>query len=296
MKKCLVTLNYNDSNTTIKFLKKIITYKTIDRIVIVDNNSTDDSYVNLKKFREECGDKFDLLKTHKNGGYAFGNNYGCKYVINKYNPEYIIIANPDISFEETVVDDIVNVYNEKKDAAIVSCVMDCLSNTHLPKAWKLPDYKDCILENLIILRKLVGDKTRYDFSELSNNINKVEVVPGSFFVISTKSFLDVGGFDESTFLYYEENILAYKLKNKGYSNYLLGNKHYNHMHSISIDKTYATVKSKLDIAYRSRLIYIKKYLECKSLSILIYYLTYYCGRFNYICLRKLILTINNIRG
>ena len=43
----LVTLNYNDSDTTIRFIKKIKKYKDINHIIIVDNKSNDNSIKNL---------------------------------------------------------------------------------------------------------------------------------------------------------------------------------------------------------------------------------------------------------
>ena len=38
----MVVLNYNDAETTMKFLNKISTYENISKVVIVDNNSKDD--------------------------------------------------------------------------------------------------------------------------------------------------------------------------------------------------------------------------------------------------------------
>lgn len=39
----LVVLNYNDSDTVIEYIKRIMEYKIFDHIVIVDNCSTDNS-------------------------------------------------------------------------------------------------------------------------------------------------------------------------------------------------------------------------------------------------------------
>ena len=50
MKKLgFVIVNYNDANTTIRLLNQIKDYKSIDQIIVVDNNSTDDSVKKLKK-------------------------------------------------------------------------------------------------------------------------------------------------------------------------------------------------------------------------------------------------------
>ena len=51
MKKVgFLIINYNDYKTTIKLLENIKNYKILDLIVIVDNNSNDDSVKEIKKY------------------------------------------------------------------------------------------------------------------------------------------------------------------------------------------------------------------------------------------------------
>jgi GT2 family glycosyltransferase len=287
MKISMVVLNYNDSQTTIKLLDSIKEYKTIENIVVVDNCSPDGSFDVLKGYCDNYGKGLDVIQSDKNGGYAYGNNFGCNYAIDNYNPDYLVIANPDIFFREEVLKHILDIYEMQKDAAVVSCLMNCMSEIDLPSAWKIPKYRDCILENLLVLRWFVGNRTRYTQKELNQSINKVDVVAGSFFAIKTEAFNKVGGFDDSTFLYYEENILAYKLQQAGYSNYLVMDDSYYHMHSVSIDKSLGSVKRKLDYAYISRKYYMKNYLKCGKNLLIITDVTYRIGLINYLCASKL---------
>ena len=71
MKTGIVILNYNDYETTLKCLQPILDYKNIDYIIVVDNCSTNDSYDQLAKHRN---DRWVLLRSPSNGGYAKGNN------------------------------------------------------------------------------------------------------------------------------------------------------------------------------------------------------------------------------
>ncbi len=283
---CLVVLNYNDFKSTIILIQQIKDYVLLDHIIVVDNCSTDCSFEKIKQ--RFCNyKKIDVIKSDKNGGYSYGNNYGCFYAINKYNPDIIVIANPDISFKEKSLEVMLYTFNRNENIAMVSCLMNCKSGINLPSAWKLPVYKDCVLENLIILRKLAGNRTRYKKEELTNRLNKVEVIAGSFFSIKSKAFCSVGGFDESTFLYYEENMLAYKLKKKNFVNYLITSVKYDHMHSVSIDKTVSSLKKKLDLSYNSRYKYITKYLKCNNFQKILFKVTYYIGRTDYLLAKKL---------
>ena len=86
----------------------------------------------------------------------------------------------------------------------------------------------------------------------------VEVVPGSFLAIKAKVLKDIAYYDENTFLYCEESILATKLKNKGYKSGIITSFSYKHMHSVSINKTFKKVDT-VKIFYDSKLYYNKKY-------------------------------------
>lgn len=58
---CAVILNYNDAQTTIKLTESWKNSNAIRNIIIVDNCSTDDSWENLRAFKEEfVSDKVQL--------------------------------------------------------------------------------------------------------------------------------------------------------------------------------------------------------------------------------------------
>lgn len=96
----MVILNYNDYKTTIELIELIKNYDVIDHIVIVDNLSTNDSFKKLQKYTNK---KIELIKSNKNGGYSYGNNYGAFYLINQYNIDILFIANPDVEFSEVFI-------------------------------------------------------------------------------------------------------------------------------------------------------------------------------------------------
>ena len=73
MKTGIVILNYNDYENTIQMLNQIKDYTCLDKIVIVDNCSTDQSVEKLKVYENK---KIVLLEASENKGYASGNNFG----------------------------------------------------------------------------------------------------------------------------------------------------------------------------------------------------------------------------
>lgn len=287
METVLIVLNYNDYVTTEKILQNVRDINTINKIIVVDNFSTDKSFEELSKYKNK---KIDVIKTERNGGYAYGNNYGISYAIKQYSPDYVFIANPDIELNDRIIQEILNFYKEKEEnnekVGIVTGKMLTTSDINIHSAWKLPGYADCIWENLLVLRKILhicGGV--YDDTYFDREFSEVDVINGSFFAIHKKTFLDIGMFDEGTFLYGEENILAYKLKEKGYKNYVLNRYQYLHHHSISISKSIKSVGKRLDLAYNSRVLYLDKYLGVGKIKKIFHTITYRIGKMNYLLLK-----------
>lgn len=254
----MIILNFNDYRTTKKLIELVRGYNSIDKIIIVDNMSTDDSYDILKSY---VSDKIDVIHTNKNGGYAFGNNYGMKYAEEKYNSKYYTIANPDISFKNETLNSIIEFLDRYKKYAIATAKVN---NVHSPEnsivGWKLPKFKDDMISVLSITNKLFNN-LYYDNEYLSNDIIEVDVVPGSFFVVKAEVMKKIGYFDEDTFLYCEERILAYKLKEKKYKSAVLGNITYDHIHGKTIKQHYKKKVQLYKILQQSKRIYLKKYLK-----------------------------------
>ena len=280
----LIVLNYNDYETTESFINCVRPYENIDKIIVVDNCSTDKSYEKLSKLENE---KINVIQTDYNKGYAAGNDFGIQYAVDRYNPDFLVISNPDVEFEKKTLDVMCNVMKEKNRAGVVTCMMNCTSGIELPVAWKLPTYKDCLIENLFILKKILGNSLEYDKSYFSNEICEVDVVPGSFFMISTETYKEIGGFDKSTFLYYEENILSHRLKENSFVNYICTDIEYIHRHSVSINKSINSVRKRLRMCYESRLVYCANYLKVGTIQKFLLWLAFEIGTFNYLVYKKI---------
>lgn len=259
---CLVCLNYNDWQTTISFVDSIKKYKSIDKIIVVDNCSSDNSFDKMfASFKEN--DNVDLIKTDRNGGYAFGNNQGIKHAIDKYNPDYLIISNPDVIFEDDLIPRLSNVLESDSNCALVTCrMLDRNKATSNLCYWKLP--KSWFKEAIGCIFPFA--KKNNVFPE--SGIYEVEAVPGSFFIAKTSIFSEVAFFDEGTFLYYEENILSHKLLSCGYNIKIIMDYSFVHNHSVTIDKNVKKIK-KFKLLMRSSEYYWKKCFNINSISMIV---------------------------
>ena len=94
-KPLVVTLvvHYNNEEDCIKVVKSLLNISYLNnKIVVVDNNSTNNSYTKLAQnlLNIAC----ELIRNEINAGFGGGVNYGFQYA-QKYQPIYIHVVNTD---------------------------------------------------------------------------------------------------------------------------------------------------------------------------------------------------------
>ena len=256
-KLIFIIINYNDYSKTKRLLDNIKDYEVINHIYIIDNHSTDNSYEKLKKIKL---DKLTVKRTDKNKGFAYALNVGAKEVINKYKKADIIFSNSDIIVNSNENLELLKKTLDKKDIAIVGPVV--YENGHLNRGWIIPTPKIEILSNLPLIGRKFVKKNKYSDLYYKGDISEVEVLSFCFFLIKTEVIEEFDYFDENTFLYYEENIMASKLKNTKYKTLINNNITIIHDHSASIDKSINYI-NKFKILKKSQ-VYFEEYYNKAS--------------------------------
>ena len=119
MKVAAIIVNYNDIEDTEKYIKKISKYEIINKIVVVDNLSTNEGEFDKLKILESS--KVKVVQSEKNGGYNYGNNFGIKYLENNGEEfDYYIISNPDIEVSENAIKHCLEVLETDSQNAVVA--------------------------------------------------------------------------------------------------------------------------------------------------------------------------------
>lgn len=263
----IVVLNYNDYKKTREFIIDIKKYKLLNEIVIVDNNSTDSSYENLKHMEKG---NITVLKTDENKGYSYGNNIGVKYLKDKV--DYIIISNSDISLSESVIRKLKNDLDNNSDISMIAPVIK--QDGELIRGWRLPKVSDEIKLNLSGFVELFNNNLKYEDKRYNTELTKVDVLYGCFFMIRRDIFNLVGNFDDSVFLYYEENILGTKLKNINKKSFVDNEITVEHKGSVTINKIYNQI-DKYKILKNSQKYFVKYYLHANIFEMIILRFTYH---------------------
>ena len=240
MKLGMCIVNYNDYKTTKRLIDNIINYKCLDKIVVVDNKSTDNSLINLKKLESK---KIKIIASNKNGGYSYALNIGCKYLIEEFKELTIIVSNSDIIIDSE--NDLIELAKIVSDNRVV-VAPTIIEGNNLNRGWKIPKPTDDILQNIFYFHRYFKKKIMYPDNYYHKKLSKVEVVSGSFFLINSKHLENINYFDDKVFLYYEENILGVKTKKAGKSMVVVNDIDVVHDHSVTIDKSLKAIK-KYDI-------------------------------------------------
>lgn len=262
---CIILLNYNDCKRVKRLVRVIERYDSLEYILVVDNHSTDGSFDILKKL---TSDKIYVIQTDKNEGYAVGNNFGARYAIRMWNVDTIYFANPDVFFEEEVFTSIEKILWQREDYGIATVMVKEGYNV-----WELPKYWGTVRMLFLFLFTLYKKRIRNKLRE-EKGACEIGVVEGSFFAIKSSVFNEVEGFDERTFLYLEENILAYRLRQHGYKEVVITDRFYVHEHSQSISKEYKSKARAFKLFLPSFLIYLKYYLKCNSIQLIAFRVFY----------------------
>lgn len=254
-----VILNYNDSKLTIELAKKISSFETINHVLIVDNCSEDDSYETMKN---AVSFKIDVVKTDRNGGYGYGNNYGIRYASERYGAEYVLICNPDIEVSENTIRHLLEFAMEHDECGVVAPLMlDSNYRLNTKCIWKIPTFCQYLFFSLPITGRFFQGMY-YKENELQENEKKyikTGCVAGSLLLINTEKFFNCGMYDENIFLYCEETLLGLKMKQANYKTYLLTDETFVHHHSVSINKSIQSKVQQAKIMWNSRLYVLNKF-------------------------------------
>ena len=260
MKINCVILNYNDANTAVELVREICGYKALDRIVVVDNASTDDSLEKLEKLKAEIA-KVDLLCAEKNGGYGAGNNLGVRYAVENNGTDYVLIANPDVKFSEACVKSLAGTLKCHPELAVAAALMEDATFGDAKNGWKLHGFWGELFAMGPICRRMFKKWLNYPEKYFEGKkAVYVDAVHGSMLMVDGKKFLEAGGYDEEIFLYQEEAVLAKRLQKKGYRSVLVLNQKYRHEHSVSIKKSFKGQMDRQKLRHDSVMHYFKNYL------------------------------------
>jgi N-acetylglucosaminyl-diphospho-decaprenol L-rhamnosyltransferase len=222
MKLLVVTVNYGSAQLVLDALDAVVAeLRAIGdaQTWIVDNKSPDDSVAVLKKEikKRKYQDCVRVIASDKNAGFGSGNNVAFREALALESPpEYFYLLNPDACPEAGAIQKLLSWMESTPAAAVAGGRLryadgrDQCSTFRFPTLWSEVEHN----VKLGAVTKLLHDKTVYMAPPDADC--EVDWVSGASFIVRSSVLRDVGLFDETFFLYFEEVDLCRRIRAAGY--------------------------------------------------------------------------------
>ena len=202
----IIVLNWNGADDTLNCVESLQQQTLRPEIIIVDNNSSDDSVERFEDhIKSQKKDAPILIKNSQNLGFAGGINTGLIYA-KEHNFEYIGVLNPDAIADKKWCRAIVDELSTHLDCGIATGIMQrrdgkTLDTTgDLYTTWGLP-----------------GPRNRDEpIENAPSKPGEVFGATGGGAIYRAAIFDDIDMFDEDFFMYYEDVDLSFRAQLAGW--------------------------------------------------------------------------------
>ena len=204
----VVIVTYRSALLTIACLKSLQAERSNPRLriraVVVDNASGDLPEISRAVEDYQWSQWVTLVSAPKNGGFAYGNNFGIEQAYASGVPSYLFLLNPDTEVRPGAVAALVGFMEAHPDAGIAGPSFETLDRGDWKIAFRFPTLLSELEEGLKL-----GLATRFlsrwaVVHNMGDRSEAVDWVSGSSMMIRPEVFAAVGGMDEDYFLFFEE--------------------------------------------------------------------------------------------
>jgi GT2 family glycosyltransferase len=206
----------------------------------------------------------NLIQAHKNLGFGKACNIGASYC----NSDFILFLNPDARIYPDTLKNVLIFMSAKENSNIGICgvQLENESGEIARSSSRFPTITG-LLSHCTGLSKLFPS-LGCPMSEWDHSATKiVDQVIGAFFLVRQHIFVELNGFDEQFFVYFEEVDFSFRAKNHGWlSIYFAGTRAFHVGGGVS-----QQVKAhRLFYSWRSRLQYACKHFNLAKLIIVLF--------------------------
>tara|TARA_B100000963_G_scaffold358793_1_gene384322 strand:- start:10455 stop:11372 length:918 start_codon:yes stop_codon:yes gene_type:complete len=201
-KIAIVIVNWNQYELTKQCLLSLrkCTYNNY-KVILIDNNSSDNSGKKLKSFFKEI--KF--FQNNQNEGFTGANNRGIKYALSK-KFDYVMLLNNDTEVSPDFLDPLLKTFNEDKQIGAVQPLI---------LYWK----KELVWNYGGEFQKITGRVITLNRGKSKFNIKKskyTDWISGCCFMLKTEVIKKIGLLDDFYFVYYEDADWSIRINNAGF--------------------------------------------------------------------------------
>lgn len=190
------------------------------RIDVVDNDSGDGSFETMSETvaREGWSD-VQVLQTGHNGGFGYGNNFAIRRALSSSDPpEFVYILNSDAFPEPDAIEVLVRFMREHPKVGIAGSALWGTDRAPHISAFRFPSFWSEVAGSfrLGLLSRMLPD-AEVPIRPRPEASREVDWLAGASMMIRRQVLEEVGLFDETFFLYFEETDLCRRARQAGWS-------------------------------------------------------------------------------
>lgn len=197
----VVYKTYKDALKTVESIEKSTSRQLRKIIYIVDNSCLDLNDSEKTAFVAQLSEYSDVVYLDTNDNLGFGK--GHNYVMEQLDSEYHAIVNPDIILQEDAFSALISFMEKSNAGMCIPRLIDehgCLQDAYRREL--------TVFDLYIRMFTKKAFRTRRDYHSMKDkNYSEPFCVPfgqGSFWVIRTDLWKQLGGFDDRYFMYLED--------------------------------------------------------------------------------------------
>lgn len=224
----IIILSYNTKDLLrlcLTSLQKHITHVEYE-VIVVDNNSSDDSVQMLKKEFPSVR----LVESDRNLGFSKGINLGSEHA----KGDFLLFLNSDCEFLHNDLSAMVTFLADHPEVGVTGGKMENNDGTLQRSYSKFYGLKDIAI-------MLFGREKVELLMQKSDKEQETDWVSGGFMLIRSEIFKKIKGFDEHIFMYTEDMELCYRVKKLGFKVYYVPSSTVRHEGQGSSDRSFAVI-------------------------------------------------------
>ena len=193
-------LNHNGIKWLEKNLNNIIEHSQNNKIIIIDNNSNDNSVEYIRSNFPQISIKFN----YKNYGFSKGYN---NILLKEFNFEYFILLNNDVVLTKDWLNPMLDLIKKDEISIIQPKILNLLNKKQFDYAGAAGGFID--ITGIPFCRGRILNKIETDYGQYNTNMN-IFWASGCCFMIKSELFQKLNGFDEDFFMHQEEIDLCWR--------------------------------------------------------------------------------------
>jgi GT2 family glycosyltransferase len=217
----VVIVTYRSAALTIESLRSVAAERAAAgfriRAIVVDNASGDAPPIAEAIESNGWRSWVTLVTAPRNGGFAYGNNFGIARAYEDHVPSYVYLLNPDAQVRPGAIESLTRFLESHPEVGIAGSSFELEDGSDWPFAFHFPTLMSETLQGMELSLLMRLFKRRVVAQQMTRTPQPIDWICGASMLIRPAVLTSIGGMDENYFLYFEETDFCHRAKRSGFA-------------------------------------------------------------------------------